>query len=147
MGLNTNIVGEPSLLSYKLLKYIVSLHPLFPTLCPLHPSPPLFPTLLYIPKSLPISWVQETRKLSVVLFLECFASKTNFLQSSQWVIKVLPVQCNAMRLVSKEENLKRQNYPKIHLTLPNSVQHPTSHPSTNLRHHPIFPLPLLCHLQ
>ena len=40
---------------------------------------------------------------------------------------MLPVQCNAMRLVSKEENLKRQNYPKIHLTLPNSVQYPTSH--------------------
>ena len=107
MGLNTNNVGEPSLLSYKLLKYIVSLHP----------SPPFFPTLLYISKSLPMSWVQETRKLSVVLFLECFALKTNF---GSHLIKMLPVQCNAMRLVSKEENVSKNT--KLSKTPPDSTQ-------------------------
>ena len=38
MGLNTNSVGEPSLPSYKLLKYIVSLHPSPPPL----PHPTLY---------------------------------------------------------------------------------------------------------
>ena len=133
MGLNTNNVGEPSLLSYKLLKYIVSPPP----------QPPLLPhPTLYLQEFTNVLGSGD-QKTYCCPFLGIFCFENQLLQSSQWMIKMLPVQCNAMRLVSKEENLKRQNYPKIHLTLLNSVQHP----STSQCHHPIFPLPLLCHLQ
>ena len=99
-------------------------------LCPLHPSPPPLPhPTLYLQEFTNVLGSGD-QKTQCCPFLGMFCFENQLWHSSQWVIKMLPVQCNAMRLVSKEENLKRQNYPKLHLTLPNSVQHPTSHQAT-----------------
>ena len=99
MGLNTNNVGEPSLLSYKLLKYIVSPPPL---------SPPSSPPYSISPRVYQCLGFRRLENLVLSFSWNVFLRKPTFAVITVGDKNVTSSMCNAMRLVSKEENVSKK---------------------------------------